>query len=176
MNLKKSNLNYLKRFQIIFFIISFSIEYISCFSIGDFPYAKRLNNGYYFIVSSTNIVISDSSITTVINNINFDSPIYSSRGETYSTTSEQFLSKDDEYLIAIIKQDIYIFSKNGEKIKNEYISSIDPSSVYSIVPYDHSGNEYYFAIVYATNTYSNYDSLAFRKYTFNSYSKTLTAD
>ena len=176
MNLKKSILNYLKIFQIIFVITSFSIEKISCFSLGDFPYVKRLNNGYYFIVSSKNIVICDSSMTTVINEINFNPPIYSSRDDTYSTSAEQFLSRDDEYLIAIIKQEIYIFSKNGEKLKNENITSINPKLVYSIVPYAHSGNDYYFVIIFAEKTNSDNNSLTFRKYTFNSNSKTLTAD
>ena len=176
MDLNKYSINHLKIFLIIFIILNFSIYHSSGITIGDYPYTKRLNNGNYLIASSTNIGIVDSTLNNEINNINISPQAYNSRDDTYSTIAEQFLPKDDEYIVAILKQNIYIFSKQGILLKNQYISIINQNLVYSIIPYDHSENEYYFVIIFpgkTNNINDNYDTLYFRNYIFNSSTKEL---
>ena len=174
METNKFSSNHFQFFFNIFIILKFSIYFSLSINIGEYPYTKRLNNGNYIILSSTNIAIVDSTLTIEINNIDLQGSVYSERADTYSTIAEQFLERDDEYIVAILKQTIYIFSKEGELLKQEYISSINQQLIHSIVPISHTLNNYYFAIIFLGTESSSYDKIIIRKYTFNSNSNTLT--
>ena len=116
--------------------------------IGKYPLIKRLNNGNYIILSEVNIVFLDADLTTIINTIDFESYNFNSVHDIFSTTIDQFLKEDGDYIIAIIKSDLYILSQNGSLLnKTENINLINPHSIYSIIPYGHSSNEFYFSII-----------------------------
>ena len=154
-------------------IFNYFIKTILSYTIGDYPYAKRLNNGKYIVFSSTNIVTLDKTLTIELNNIDLNTSVYNSREDTYSTIAEQFLVKDDEYVVSILKKTIYIFSKEGILLKSEEFTFINETMVHSIIPYGHSGFNYYFAIIFSNN---EFNSLIFKKCTYNSESKTISSN
>ena len=121
------------------FIILLSILFFysnATITIGNFPICKILNNGKYLVISSTNITTTDSSFSSIINNMNFNSSIYITLNDIYSTTIAQFPKEDDEFIIAIIKNDLYIFTDNGKYITNvEDVSFIEIKKIYNIIPF-----------------------------------------
>ena len=66
---------------------------------GKYPYTKRLNNGNYVIASSRNITFTDSSISTSLSSLNFDSDIIlSGESQLGSTTISQFPAEQKGYV------------------------------------------------------------------------------
>ena len=162
------------------FFLSFIFFHYSLSSIetGNYPYLKRLNNGNYIILSSTKIIFADSTLTTSINEYNFGRDIYNSNeGNIGSTTVTQFNSTNDGYIIAVLNQELFIFSSNGAYMKNISIPFIFAKYTISVIPNHHSGNDYYFTLIYAT-TESGAESeicqyLVLRSGTFNPFEKTI---
>ena len=84
---------------IILVFLSFNSYIESSSIIGNFPTSKRLNNGYYFVISSKNVVIADSTFTAIIEKYTFTSSLYETLYETYSTTIAQFPKEYNGYKI-----------------------------------------------------------------------------
>ena len=119
---------------IILIFLSFNSYIESSSIIGNFPTSKRLNNGYYFVISSKNIVIADSTFTSMIEKLSFESSLYSTLSETYSTTIAQFPKEDNGYIVAIIKKDLYIFQNNGDYLYNiPNVSFVTINELYNII-------------------------------------------
>ena len=157
------------------FILIYFIKSIDNLNIGDYPYAKRLHNGKYLVFSSTNIVTLDSTLTQELNNIDLNTSVYNTREDTYSTIAEQFLVKDNEYVVAILKKAIYFFSKDGELLNSEEFDFINEKIVHSIIPYDHSGLDYYFVIIFSNDVY-NTNTLIFKNFTYNLHSRVFSSN
>ena len=176
-----------KFFNLSFYlIISFSILFysISSLSIGRYPYMKKLNNGRYIVISSTGITFLDENLINESNTVLFNHMIYNQEYSFLSTNIEQFPKEDDEYIIVFFKDDqigyfsLYLFSSNETLlytketiplIENAYSMYSQQTQYFSIVPYHHSKNEYYFYIIYYI--FSNID-LKIIKGTFDSSSNT----
>ena len=171
----------IKFFKINYFNISFcliilsSILFYSIISLtfGQYPYLKKLINGKYIVISTKGITFFDENLNES-NNIEFEIEGYY---YYYSTCIEEFPKEEDEYdeyIIVFFRTDfynIYIFSSNETLIgKTENISITDIFNQYlSIIPYAHSGNEYYFSLIYYCSTNFN---LKIMKGVFNSFSNT----
>ena len=112
-------LRYLLLNQIILVILNFYSYSYATIIIGNFPTCKRLNNGHYLIISAKNILIADSTFTSIINIADFEYDIYSAISQAYSTTIAQFPKEYNGYIISIIKADLYVFDKNGN-IQNRF--------------------------------------------------------
>ena len=166
-----------KKYCLFIILLSIIFFYSNAkITIGNYPTCKILNNGKYLVISSTNITTTDSSFTSIINNMNFNSTIYNTLDDIYSTTIAQFSKEDNGYIIAIIKNDLYIFTDNGKYIKNvEDISFIEINQIYNIIPFGHLEKEYYFYIIYSNETtdYNTYNKLIFIKCIFNSLLNTI---
>ena len=141
----EANKNYLLLKICLTVLLSYSASEMS---IGSYPYTKRLGNGNYIIVSSTGIYFSDQTLTRIKKSYPLTEG-YSSFPDTYSTKVEQFSSDDGGYIVVIRISTIFIFSHNGEKIYEDTVSAIfDGEKDYSIIPYKHFEDDYYFWILY----------------------------
>ena len=157
--------NYIKLSFYILIFSSILFYSINSLTIGDFPYVKKLNNGRYIVISSRGIAFLDKNLINESHNITFDTEIIYNEISFLSTCIEQFPKEDDEndeydeYIIVFFRTNIYkyiyIFSSNETLIsKTENISLNDDFNFYqyySIIPYGHSVNEYYFSLIYQEN-------------------------
>ena len=151
--------------KIIFFKIFFSLFYLTVENILSckYPRTRRLISGNYLLICSDGISFYDKEMNKNLTGIS--TPLCSNKCPYY-TISSQFLSEDGENVIVIQNEIIYIFSKNGNYLSSNNISSlnlISSGKSYSMVPYDHSGNQYYFAIIYI-----NEGDIYFKQYVFYS--------
>ena len=115
---------------IFLLLIFFNCFYISINVIytGEYPYIKRLLNGNYIVLSDTNITFTDGTLETQLNFYNFDNHIYgddNKETKVGSTIVSQFKFEDNEYIIAILNQQLFIFSSNGIYQNNINVSFIN---------------------------------------------------
>ena len=163
------NNNYIK----FFFFSSNSI------STGKYPYIKKLLNGNYILLSHTNISFADETLQSQFNIIPLNN-IYGEDSNSIkniaSTTVSQFKEIYEGYIIAILNQELFIFSSSGIHQVNITIPFIDPTNTCSVIPNKNSGNNYYFTIIYAqcSDGENNCNVLIFKKIIFNSNSKTIS--
>ena len=159
----------INNFLPIFLLLIFfnNIHYSLCIiETGKYSYIKRIKNGNYIILSSTKIIFADSTLTSVIKVKNFDNEIYSSDEEIGSTSVAQFNLEDNGYIIAILNNKLFIFSYDGDYLSETEISFIYPKYSCPIIPISHSGNNYYFTLIYPNC--ENRAEIMFKKVTFDS--------
>ena len=152
----------------IFFIMSFYISFcqiiIEEIPLCGYPLTKRLNNGKYLIICSSAIYFYDSQIQIIVETKNCASECF------WSTAYSQFLEEDDGYIVIFQNGYNYILSENGNLLSNISISNDIPINYYySIVPYGHSNNEYFYSLIYTDS-----QRIFFNDYLFNSESKNIT--
>ena len=137
-------------FLLIFFL---NIHYsFSTIQTGKYPYIKKLNNGNYIVLSSSNILFVDSTFSTVLNSKIFNSDINYNQDTVGSTTVSQFESNDNGYIIAILYKNIYIFTANGTYLYDKELSFISGKVSCSIITNDINGNYYNFTIIYSVSS------------------------
>ena len=162
---------------LLFILLNCFIPILSLIQTGKYPYIKRLNNGNYIILSSTNITFVDDSFTQIISTLNFDSDIFSTTENIQSTIVTQFKPEDNGYILAILYQTLYIFSPDGEYIKDIDLSLyINGKYSCSLIPNSHSVNNYFLTFIYALSDSGICEfckQLVFKKITFNPVEKTI---
>ena len=178
--LKKKELfnNYL--IDKIVLLILFSV-YSSTVITGKYPYTKRLNNGNYVIASSRNITFTDSSISTSLNSLNFDSDIIKSNdNELGSTTIAQFPVEQNGYVLVILNKTLFVFSSTGEHLVDQTTTIKKAKFPAYLITNGNSGSNFYFTLIYCDHeTDPNSEDctyIAFIKYTYNSSTKSLTSE
>ena len=151
------------------FILIISFSSIKCLEKtlrdNDYPYKYRLNNGNYLVIITTGIYLYNPTFTSKIEVKAFNPRILNTNEDSYPTNIAQFLSEDGGYVICIIKENIYVISKNGKYLNNisiDYIKYYDKES-YPIIPLENLGNDYYFVIITKEG-----NKIIFRKYKYNS--------
>ena len=141
-------------------LIFFSLlKKLSCFGDYKYPHSINLLNGNILIIHSKGIVIYDSSLTTIQNQVYNDSNLIIEEGvDNYEKKLSQieinrFPENEGGYIIIIIYNKIYILDKEGNlKTESSYeISSIE--HYYTIVPIHKIENEYIYMIGLLTNKY-----------------------
>ena len=126
-----------------------------------YPFTKRLNNGNYVLICSTEIYFYDSYFENLKNN--FTTPyICNSESCFISIACSQFLDEDDGYIILLQNGFNYIFSENGTLLSNISIPYYNEGISYSIVPYEHIGTKYFFSLIY-----TNSSNIIFINYSFD---------
>ena len=138
---------------------------------NDYPLKFRLNNGNYIVLSSKGIHIYDSSFNSKTEVKTFNSRIIDNDGDAYYTNIAQFLSEDDSYIICQMKDTFYIINKYGTYITDfriDYLDTNGGTNFYSIIPYGHSNNEYYFYIITKIKNDINNNIIIARKYKYDS--------
>ena len=173
-------LRYLLLNQIILVILNFYSYSYATITIGNFPTCERLNHEHYLIISAKNILIADSTFTSIMYIADFEYDIYSAISHAYSTTIAQFPKEYNGYIISIIKTDLYVFDKNGNiQNKVENVNFLVEDKIYSIIPFWKSDNYYYFYIIYGNppdgeSNANKYVSLIFIKCTYNNALNTIS--
>ena len=135
-------------FFLIFVFIHFS--YIFCYSKDtdfDYPMKKRLNNGNYLLMTTKGIYLYDEEFISKIDKVVFESRMIESNDYYYSEDIEQFLTEDNGFIICLIRNETYILSKTADLLCHITLDYIYYRVAYQIVPYGHSYNDYYFAII-----------------------------
>ena len=138
---------------------------------NDYPLKYRLNNGNYIVVFSKGIYIYDYTFTYKKEVKTFISRVLDDDNDSYQTNIAQFLSEDDGYILCLIKNTLYIIDKYGnfiidaDDIPDNFVSN--EKNFYSIIPYGHLENEYYFYIITKTSKYA----IEGRKYIYYSNNK-----
>ena len=156
--------NYIKQ---IFFIIIFinlnqiiiTDENLFLKSLNlNYTHALSLINGNIFILHKDGVIVYNYNFTIILYSYNFDgNPIIPSEEENNFTSIIQCDDDINQYVVAIIKYETYIFSSRGQylfKVQNTFFSDFITNSVYtyySFLYYKYSGSIYYFIITYVNN-------------------------
>ena len=163
----------------LFFLLYFFGESFCLIQTGKFPYIKRLTNGNYILLSSRNITFADGSLSEVVNTLNFDIDKFSDFDDIYSSLITEFKVEEKGYVLAILKQQLYIFSANGDYIKDIDLSSyISGKYSCSLIPSSYSeNNNYIITLIYGEGSsgvdeYCKY--FRFKKIIFNPIEKTIS--
>ena len=178
--LKKKELFNKYLIDVIVLLILFS----SCSSTiitGKYPYTKRLNNGNYVIASSRNITFTDSSLSTSLNSLNFDSDIIKSEDNGLGSTSiAQFPAEQNGYVLVILNKILFVFSSTGVHLVNQNTTIKNTKFPAYLITNGNSGSNYYFTLIYCDHetdpTSEECTYIAFIKYTYNSSTKSLTSE
>ena len=168
----RNKYNNYNSFQFIFlFILFLNLLYFSISSIttGEYPYIKRLNNRNYMILSATKIIYADASLETELKTITFSENIYGGPDDIGSTTIAQFKAEDNGYIIAILNKKIFIFSSKGDYLSETIDENIYAKYPCSVIPLSHSGNYYFFCLIYGLKLEENFsNNITFHKGKFDS--------
>ena len=152
--------------KIIYFIICLHlIENVNSKIYFTFPYAITLSNKNIFIVHQLGVDVVDPSFTQILKRV-----IIFSEDEKISTENE--LSKVDikyknQYIIALIKDKIYIFNNEGIFlcVSNDKITNDTSIEYYTLVPTEIKSQIYYFIVGFFNR--NNYLNLLLYKYILN---------
>ena len=144
--------HYISSFSLLLIILLFNC--LLCInknlkSDNDFPLQYRLNNGNYIVIVSKGIYLYDENFTFKNDIKVFESRIFNEYNDAYPTNIAQFSSEDSGYIICLVKNQLYILSKDGIYLTNYELNFIQYSNIifYPILPYGHSGNDFYFIII-----------------------------
>ena len=135
----------------------------------DYSLKLRLNNGNYLMLATKGIYIYNPTLTSKIDVKIFESRLTDDHEQSYPTNAAQFLSEDDGYIICLIRNITYIVSKSGVYRTDYTLDYMRTRSSYPIIPYGHSGNQYYYLIITVEE-----QNIIFRKYIYDSSSNTIS--
>ena len=146
---------YFQYFSILFLVFYIVINATFCIRYTDFDYPikKKLNNGQYLVMTTRGIYIFNEDFSSNITKVKFKSRLFESNDYTYSEDIAQFLGEDGGYIICLIRNITFVLSKNADYLSNLTLDNIEYRVGYQIVPYDHSGSNYYYAIISAKPNY-----------------------
>ena len=130
----------------LFFYFLFFSYFIINKTDFDYHRKKRLNNGNYLILSTQGIYLYNEDFNSKIDLVIFDTSLAESNSEIYSSDIAQFLTEDNGFIICLIKNETYILAKNGTFLSHKTEDFVIKELSYSIIPYGHDNNEYYYAI------------------------------
>ncbi|MBQ6284763.1 MAG: hypothetical protein IJK67_00425, partial [Bacilli bacterium] len=104
--------------------------------------------------------------------------MYNSMDDIGSTTVSQFKATNNGYILAIVSQELFIFSSDGIHQVNTSIAFINKKYPCLIIPIKNIDNSYYFTLIYAysSDNQETCSNIIFKKGTFDSNSKTISFD
>ena len=123
----------------------------------DYTHSLSLINGNVFIIHKNGVRVYDYNFSITLYEYNFGgNPIISSENDNIFTSIIQ-CNDYDQYVIAIIKDNIYIFSSKGQYLFHKSINLFsdflinDYYNYYSFLYYKHLNNVYYFILAFLNN-------------------------
>ena len=141
--------NYFFKYNFYYlFLLATLFFSINCHSIGNYPQVKKLNNGKYIVLSSTGIVLLDSTLTNEIYYTPINNP------ENHKAFIDEFTYEERDYIIIITLNEIAIFPQNDDIIifnsipHNLFTNGIN-DNIYSVIHYNNFENEYNFFFIYS---------------------------
>ena len=151
--------------RIVNFIIFNLLMTLTYSSVSfNFPYSLTLSNGDIFVIHQTGVSICDNHLSEIKQNV-------ISFPENKEIKTESSLSKistifENNYIICIINDKIYIFDEFGTSIYNSTstITNFEEAEYYTLVPI--TKNNYYYTYVVGY-IYNNLLYLLYYKYEFS---------
>ena len=159
-------INYFFPYFLLFFtsLICFSLcgkDYDSDASFN-YPLIRRLNNGNYIAMTSKGIYLYSDDFSSKMQKYQFASPLFENDNQyVYSADIAQFSGNDDGYIVFLIRNETYVFSKEVELQAYLHLDYIEFRATYKIIPYGHNDNNYNFLIIQVKD-----GNLLIRKYTY----------
>ena len=142
------NINNMKLIHIFILLYSMNIYNSSLEDkIGYNPYLKKLNNNKYIVISSKGITFLDETLTQSSNSITLEEEAYSEVYSHFSTTAVQFPEEDDNLILALLEDTIFIFDSNeslliSQIIISDYYSGNQFQKPYYLFPHCKINNTY----------------------------------
>lgn len=133
----------------LFFSIIFFVKAESLIERGaQFPISLTLYDDNILLITKTQIVLYDSSLTSILKSYDLtESEIPSDASETYRTLACQYPKEYQGYILVFIADQLYTFDKNGDQIsKDNFTSLLSDQPYYEITPIKKSGNYLYYII------------------------------
>ena len=123
----------------------------------DYTHSLTLINGNVFIIHKNGVRVYDYNFTITIYEFNFGgTPIISSEDDNNFTSIIQ-CNDNEKYVIAIIKDNIYIFSAKGQYLSHKPINLFSDFLInnyykyYSFLYYKYLNNVYYLILAFINN-------------------------
>ena len=108
------------------------------------------------LITANNITFYDPSLTSIIKSYNLlESEIPANYQETDKTMACQYPQEYKSYILVLVKDQLYFFDKNGNKIaKQNYTSQFKDQAYYEVIPIKKIDNNLYYIISLTINEYS----------------------
>jgi hypothetical protein len=138
----------------LYFIIIFCIIIIEIYSdeiiISNslYPVTLTLYNENILLITQDEIIFYDPTLTNVLKNYTLNESVrVSSEEESYKTNVVQYSNEYDNYILAIIKDNLFLFNKAGEKLQEKDLSEkLSEYKLYYLTPIKKLGQDLYFII------------------------------
>ena len=98
-------------------------------------------------MTNQGIYLFNEDFSSNISKVTFNSRLLENSNYAFSEDIAQFLGEDGGYIICLIRNKTFILSKNADYLKDLTLDYIEFRVGYQIVPYTHSGSNYYYAII-----------------------------
>ena len=117
--------------------------------IGEFPYIKKLDNYRFILISSKGISFLDSTLMNPNQVITFEEGEVFDYDDSYSSKAAQFPREDGDLIMALAKDQLYIFD-SSETLLNQttFISDYENKRYYNIYPYQKIENTFIALLAY----------------------------
>ena len=138
----------------LYFIIIFCIIIIEIYSdekiISNslYPVTLTLYNENILLITQDEIIFYDPTLTNVLKNYTLNESVrVSNVSESYKTNVVQYSNEYDNYILAIIKDNLFLFNKAGEKLQEKDLSEkLSEYKLYYLTPIKKLGQDLYFII------------------------------
>ena len=132
---------FIKKINYFFpYLLLFFTSFI-CFSLcGDYdidasfnyPLIRRLNNGNYIAMTSKGIYLYNDDFSSKMQKFQFTSPLFDDNQNVYSADIAQFSGNDNGYIVFLIRNELYVFSKELELQAHLHLDYIQFRVTYKI--------------------------------------------
>ena len=123
----------------------------------DYTHTLSLLNGNIFILHKTGAIVYNYNFTIILYMHDFGTEIINYEEENSLTSINQCEDNNNQYVVALIKNSIHIFSSRGQYLfstQNSFFSDFSKDIFtinYSFLYYKYVGVNYYFIITYKNN-------------------------
>ena len=144
-------------FLFLYFSFFYYIKTLQNFG-SKFPVSLTLHNDNILLITANNITFYDPSLSSIITSYNLsESEIALYSQESDKTMACQYPQEYNSYILVLVKDQLYFFDKNGNKItKKNYTSQFKDQAYYEIIPIKKMENNLYYIISLTTKTTSPY--------------------
>ena len=166
--LEKNNNNNLNIIIILF--LSFLVK-IKSTIITDtyYPVSLPLYNDNILLIANNKIIFYDDSLNSIIKSYNLsESEIATDFKETYKSMACQYPLVYNCYILVLVKDQLYFFDKDGNKLQKEnFTSEFEEQNYYEVIPIKKIENELYYIFTFNTKSYPYYIKFFYYKMNIN---------
>ena len=113
-----------------------------------FPISLTLHDDKILLITENKIIFYNSSLTSIIKSYDLsESEIALDFQETFKTMACQYPQEYKSYILVFVKDQLYFFDKNGNKITKENFTALfNDQPYYEIIPIKENENYLYYII------------------------------